>query len=439
MAALAMTTETFSAAPNAALVVRKLTFRLLPFLFLLYIVAFIDRVNVGFAALQMQDRLGLSDAVYGFGAGIFFLGYFLFQVPSNWILERVGARRWMAFLLLAWGVTSASMVFIRGPRSFYSLRFLLGAAEAGFFPGMVFYLRSWFPAAARARAVAIFMTAVPMAGVIGGPISGALLNLDNFHGLSGWQWMFLLEALPAIVLSGVVLVLLPETPSSAAWLAPSDRDWLMATLQEEQRNFVATTAHRFAVLKIAAVWLLAMVYFGLNATTYSANFWLPNLIRSQSNMSSFGIGLLTALPNFVTAFAMVLIGLNSDRTGERRFHVAGCAFVGASGLMVAALGGSFLSMFLGVGLAVIAVNSMCGPFWAMPTTLLPQALAATGIAVINSLGNTGGFFGPYLVGLMKTSTGAFKGGLLVLAAFLVVAAIITLVLPAFIRKPAHVA
>lgn len=426
--------DSFPHPTNSAPIVRKLTVRLLPFLFLLYIVAYIDRVNVGFAALQMQGQLGLNDSVYGFGSGIFFLGYFLFQVPSNRVLEKVGARRWMAVLLLTWGVISACMMFARGAHSFYVLRFLLGAAEAGFFPGMIFYLRSWFPAPARARAVAIFMTAGPMAGVIGGPVSGALLNLDRAFGLAGWQWMFLLEAAPAILLSGVVLFFLTETPHHASWLCQAEREWLVAKLESEQHQVPNTSVSLFEVMKIPAVWLLAIVYFGLNATTYSASFWLPNLIRSQSGMSSFRIGLLTAIPYVITAVVMVLVGLHSDRTGERRLHVAACAFIGAASLLVAAYSGSFLPMFLGIGLAVVACFSMCGPYWAMPTSLLPQALAATGIAFINSLGNSGGFFGPFLVGLMKTSTGAFKGGLLVLSALLVIAAVISVLLPRVTRK-----
>lgn len=413
----------------------QLTVRLLPFLFLLYMVAYIDRINVGFAALQMQGQLGLNDAVYGFGAGIFFFGYLIFQIPSNRMLERVGARRWMAFLLLAWGIVSASMLFIRGERSFYSLRFLLGATEAGFFPGMIFYLKNWFPAHTRARAVALFMTASPMSGVIGGPISGALLNLNNVAGLAGWQWMFLLEGIPAMVLSVVVLLLLPDTPAHAKWLSDEQRSWLDKTLDDERRAAVSQSTNPWAVLKLGSVWLLALMYFGMNTTVYGVGFWLPKLIRSQSGMSTFHIGLLTAVPYVFTAISMVLVGVHSDRTGERRVHVFLCAMVGVAALLMAAFWNSFIPMFIGVGLAALATNSMYGPYWAMPTRMFPPALAATGIALINSLGNTGGAFGPYMIGLLRNSSGEFRGGLLVLAAWLTIAAFTTFAIPYSAKSP----
>lgn len=420
-----------------AAIIRKLTWRLLPFLFLLYIVAYIDRVNIGFAALQMQGQLGLSDAVYGLGAGMFFAGYLFFQIPSNWVLERVGARRWMAFLLLAWGVTSASMMFVRGERSFYAARFLLGVTEAGFFPGMIFYLKSWFPSAARARAVALFMTAAPMSGVVGGPLSGALLNLNQVAGLAGWQWMFLLEGMPAILLSGAVLAFLPGRVDDVPWLKAEERTWLVNTLASERLRVANRQSSPVAILRMGAVWLLALIYFGMNTAVYGVSFWLPKLIRSRSGMSTFQIGLLTAVPYIFTAVAMVLVGLHSDHTRERRLHVVGCAVVGAAALVGAAYSGSFVVILFGVGLAVLAANSMYGPFWAMPTDILPPALAATGIAFINSLGNTGGLFGPYLIGLLRTSTGEFKGGFLVVAATLGVAAVATLVLGTLTREPAE--
>ena len=417
-----------------AVVIRKLVWNLLPFLFLLYIVAYIDRVNIGFAALQMQGQLGISDAAYGLGAGMFFAGYLFFQIPSNWVLERVGPRRWIAFLLLAWGVTSASMMFVTGERSFYAARFLLGVTEAGFFPGMIFYLKSWFPAEARARAVALFMTAAPMSGVVGGPLSGALLNLNNVAGLAGWQWMFLLEGAPAVILSAIVLALLPETPREVHWLSAEEKTWLVDTLANEQSHTANVSSSPVAILRMAAVWLLAAIYFGMNTAVYGVSFWLPKLIRSRSGMSTFQIGLLSAVPYVFTAVAMVLVGLHSDRTGERRMHVVGCAVVGALSLVVAAYSNSFVIILFGVGIAVLAANSMYGPFWAMPTAILPRALAATGIAFINSLGNTGGLFGPYLIGLLRTSTGEFKGGFLVIAACLGMAAAATLLLALVTRE-----
>jgi len=419
--------------------IRKLTRHLLPFLFLLYIVAYIDRTNIGFAALQMQGDLGLSDAAYGLGAGMFFVGYLLFQIPSNWVLVRVGARRWIAFLLLAWGIVSASTMFVSGERSFYAARFLLGVAEAGFFPGIIFYLRNWFPSAARARAVALFMTAAPLSAVVGGPVSGALLNLDRTAGLSGWQWMFLLEGLPAILLSSAVLLFLPETPSQVHWLSDDERAWLLTAIETEDSQTVHESSSPLTVFRMIAVWLCVIVYFGMNAAHYGVMFWLPRLIRGQSHLGTFQIGLLSAVPYLITTAAMVLVGLHSDRTGERRFHVAGCALVGVAALVAAAYAGSSLVLLLGVGLAVVAVNSMYGPLWAMPTTLLPRTRAATGIALINSLGNTGGLFGPYLIGLLRTSTGGFRGSFLVIAACLGMAAVAALSVTTFARKPLETA
>src|SRR5690348_14306858 len=262
--------------------VSKLTRRLVPFLFLLYIVAYLDRINVGFAALQMQSQLHLNDEVYGLGAGLFFAGYFIFQVPSNLLLERVGARRWLAALMVAWGVISSSMIFIRTPHSFYALRFLLGAAEAGFFPGVILYLKNWFPARARARTVASFMTAAPLSGVVGGPISGALLGLHH-AGLAGWQWMFLMEGVPAIFLGGVAGWYLTDRPEQARWLAEDERAWLLENLRSERQQTAAiSSTNIWAAFCHWRIWLLAVVYFGLNTVSYGVSLWLPNLIRSLS-------------------------------------------------------------------------------------------------------------------------------------------------------------
>jgi ACS family tartrate transporter-like MFS transporter len=422
---------------SEARIISKLTWRIMPFLFLLYIIAYVDRINVGFAALQMQHQLGLSDAVYGLGAGMFFAGYLLFQVPSNWMLERIGARRWIAFLIFAWGIVSCSMLFISSERSFYTMRFLLGVAEAGFFPGMIFYLKLWFPAAARARSVALFMTAAPMAGVIGSPISGALLGLHH-AGLAGWQWMFLLEGVPAILMSGVVLYYLSDRPEDAPWLGDSERNWLIATLEAEQHSAPSAGVKAIDIVRIGSVWLLALVYFGMNTTIYGISFWLPKLIRSQSGFSNLKIGFLSAVPYIAAAVVMVLVGLHSDHTGERRMHVTVCAVVGAVSLIVAAYTSTFVIMLAAISVAVLAANSMYGPFWAMPTSMLPSAMAATGIAFINSLGNLGGFAGPYAIGLLKTSSGAYKEGLLAVSAILIVTAGVAFVLRTPDRKPKEV-
>jgi ACS family tartrate transporter-like MFS transporter len=404
-----------------AAVVRRLTWRLVPFLFLLYIVAYLDRINVGFAALQMRQQLAFTDAVYGLGAGMFFAGYFFFQVPSNLALQRVGARRWIALLMMLWGVVSAAMVFVSGPRSFYLLRFLLGAAEAGFFPGVILYLKNWFPARARARTVARFMTAAPLSGVVGGPLSGALLGLHpGLHltpGLAGWQWMFLIEGIPAVLLGAVVFAYLVDRPEEARWLPREERDWLVETLRRERAE-VTGGAGVFAALRSGRIWMLALVYFGLNTVSYGVSLWLPTLIRSLSGVSNLMIGVLSAIPYVAAAAAMVAVGLHSDRSGERRWHTAAPAFAGALALTGAAYSTSVGPAILAISVAVLGVFSMMGPFWAMPTGLLSGTAAAAGIAFINSVGNLGGFVGPYVIGLVRTSTGQFKGGLLLVSAAL---------------------
>lgn len=419
-----------------AALVSKLTRRLVPFLFLLYIVAYLDRINVGFAALQMQGQLHLSDEVYGLGAGLFFAGYFVFQLPSNLLLERVGARRWLAALMVVWGAVSTSMIFVRTPHSFYALRFLLGVAEAGFFPGVILYLKNWFPADARARTVAWFMTAAPLSGVVGGPISGALLGLHH-AGLAGWQWMFIMEGIPAMLLGGLAACYLTDRPAAATWLSDEQRDWLLATLrQESQQTAAVSRTNVWAAFTHPGIWLLVLVYFGLDTVSYGISLWLPNLIRSLSGVSDFVIGLLSTIPYIAAAISMVLVGMHSDRSGERRWHTALPAFVGASGLLLAAQSTSVVPMIAGITVAVLGVFSMLGPFWTMPTSLLTGSAAAAAIALINSVGNLGGFFGPYILGLVRTHTGSFKNGLLVVGATLAVGGAIALLVR--LRAVVHV-
>ena len=406
-------------------VVRRLTWRLVPFLFLLYIVAYLDRINVGFAALQMQQQLAFTDAVYGLGAGMFFAGYFCFQVPSNLVLQRLGARRWIASLMMVWGVISSAMVLVNGPRSFYALRFLLGAAEAGFFPGVIFYLKTWFPAQARARTVARFMTAAPLSGVVGGPLSGALLELHLKAGLAGWQWMFLMEGIPAVLLGVVTLFYLVDSPAEAVWLSGTEREWLLETLGREQK-VVPTSGGTFNALKMGRIWMLALVYFGLNTVSYGISLWLPKMIKSLSGVSNFTVGVLSAIPYVAAAVAMVVVGLHSDRAGERRWHTALPAFAGAIALSMAAYSTSVGPSIFLISIAVLGVFSMMGPFWAMPTSLLSGAASAAGIAFINSVGNLGGFAGPYVIGVVRASTGQFKGGLLLVSGALAVSGTVAL-------------
>jgi ACS family tartrate transporter-like MFS transporter len=415
-------------------VVRTLTWRLVTFLFLLYVVAYLDRINLGFAALQMQQQLGFTDAVYGFGAGVFFAGYFLFQVPSNLVLERVGARRWIAVLMILWGIISASMALVTGVRSFYALRFLLGAAEAGFFPGVILYLKNWFPAGARARTVARFMTAAPLSGVVGGPLSGALLGLHHKAGLAGWQWMFLLEGIPAIVLGAIVWAYLVDRPALAHWLSEEQREWLQQTLLAEANASPESGSNALAAFRMGRIWVLALVYCGVNTVSYGVSMWLPNLIKSLGGMSNFTIGMLSAIPYVAAAITMVFVGLSSDRSGERRWHTAVPALAGAVAIGLAGGTTSLATAVALVSVAVVGVFSMMGPFWAMPTALLSATTAAAGIAFINSVGNLGGFFGPYIIGLVRTSTGQFRGGLLVVAAALAMSGALVLTIK-LSRKP----
>jgi ACS family tartrate transporter-like MFS transporter len=406
-------------------IVAKLTRRLLPFLFVLYIVAYLDRINVGFAALQMKGELGFSDRVYGLGAGIFFAGYFFFQVPSNLALARFGARRWIAVIMVVWGIISASMIFVVSPRDFYLLRFLLGAAEAGFFPGMILYLRQWFPSAARARAIALFMTAAPLAGVIGGPISGLLLGVHGGH-LMGWQWLFLIEGLPAILLGGVALAFLTDRPEIATWLKPEERAWLIQQLAQEEKPHPQASSGVFSALTQVRVWMLVVVYLGVTTAAYGIGLWLPSLLRNVSGTSNIVVGLLSAIPYLATVVAMVLVGISSDRTGDRKWHLAGSAFSCAIALGCAAYSTSTTADVIFLSVTLMGAFSMNGPFWATTTEMLTETSAAAGIAVINSLGNLGGFLGPYTIGLIRTWTGSFRGGLLAVGALLAVSGALAL-------------
>ena len=404
--------------------VSRLLSRLLPFLFLLYIVAFLDRINVGFAALQMQKQLGLSDRVYGLAASIFFAGYFFFQLPSNLVLAKVGARRWIAVIMVAWGVISCSMALVSTPWEFYVMRFLLGAAEAGFFPGMILYLRSWFPAGARARGVAWFMTANPLAGVIGGPISGALLGMHQL-GIAGWQWLFVLEGLPAIILALVVLATLEDNPAQAGWLRSEEKQWLIATLEREREHQARISGSDvWAAFLNWRIWLLTVVFFGLTTSGYGIVLWLPKFIHSLSEANNLGIGVISVIPYAAAAIGMVLVGIHSDRTGERRWHLAGSALTASAALVIAAYTHSIVPALAAVSLALTATFSMQGPFWATATSLLSGTAAAAGIALINSFGNLGGFFGPYIIGVKRTSGGGFRGGMLIIAGFLALAAVL---------------
>jgi len=401
--------------------------RLMPFLFLLYIIAYLDRINMSFAVLQMRGQLGLSERAIGRAGGIFFIGYFLFQLPSNLVLEKFGVRRWISGLMIAWGVISCLMIFIRGPVSFYAMRLLLGAAEAGFFPGMILYMKRWFPSTARARAVAWFMTANPLAGVIGSPVSGALLGLHG-GGLSGWQWMFLIEGLPAIGFGAAVFWTLADTPHEASWLTSSEKSWLLEKLEAEQQTESAPRGEsHWEILFRPRIWLLSMVYFGVSTTMYGVTLWLPSVIRAFSGMTYFWTGIIAVLPFLITVVVMVLVGMLSDRTGERRWHTAVPAFAAAGGLVLAAYGKSTLGVVAGLGIGMAFAEGMVGPFWAMATSRMTGLSAAVGIAVINSLANLGGYFGPDIIGFFRSANGGFRGGLLAIATTVGISGMVALI------------
>ena len=407
--------------------------RLIPFLFLLYVVAYLDRVNVGFAALDMNRDLGFSAAVYGLGSGIFFVSYTLLEVPSNLMLARVGARVWIARIMLTWGLVSVGMAFVHNATTFYLLRFLLGAAEAGFFPGIIYYLTQWFPARERGRAVALFMTGTAIAGVIGGPISSALLLLDGTWGLHGWQWLFVIEGIPALLLAPVVLRRLDDRPETATWLSEAERAGLTTTLAAESRPRSDAHHDLRAAFGSARLWTLAAIYFSIVLAIYGVSFWLPQILQALGTTSSATVALVSAIPYVAAAVAMVIVGGHSDRTGERRWHVALSALTGAAGFALAALVPTSLGLSLAaLSLAAMGVWGTLGPFWALPTAFLTGRAAAGGVALVNSVANIGGFIGPTVVGYVRDATGSFAAGLWLLAGGLVVGAVITLCL-----RPTH--
>lgn len=415
-----------------AALMRKIMWKLLPFLCLCFMAAFLDRVNVGFAREELVAELGMSDAVYGLGAGLFFIGYFLFEVPSNLILERVGARFWIARIMIVWGIVSASMMFVQTTTSFYILRFLLGAAEAGFFPGVIFYLTQWFPTTYRSRAVAIFMTAAVLSGVIGGPLSGLLLELDGSFGLRGYQWLFLIEAIPSVVLGFVVFLYLPNGPDAARWLTIDERNWLRARLAADRaEQGAAAHVSVIAALTDSRVLLLSFVYFTMVVSAYGLDFFMPTLLRQAfPNETPLTIGWLAAVPPLCALVVMVLYGRSSDRRGERRWHYAWAVWWAGAGLILASLPVPPIVAVIALALAVSGRWSSIAPFWGLATTFLSGTAAAGAIALINSIGNLGGFAGPYIMGWLKDLTGTYESGLHVLAG----AAFLSGALVMFVRR-----
>jgi ACS family tartrate transporter-like MFS transporter len=404
----------------------KVTRRLVPFLIICYFVAYLDRVNVGFAALTMNQDLGLSQTAYGLGAGIFFIAYFIFEVPSNLFLARFGARKWIARIMFTWGLLSGAMAFIGGETGFYVVRVLLGVAEAGFFPGIIFFLTLWFPSLYRARIVGYFMAAIPMSTVIGAPLSTQLLGLNGMLGFKGWQWMFLLEAGPALLLSVVVLFYLTDRPEQARWLSDEERGWLVRRLAAETRRRETVGPHGvLQALVMPRVLALALVYFGAVATNYGLSFFLPQIVKGFG-LSLAQTGLVSMLPYIVGAISIVWWGRRSDRLQERRFHAAFPIFVAAAGIAASTLTDDPVLKMAAFSIAGFGIFGCLGVFWTLPTAFLSGTAAAGGIAVINSVGNLSGFAGPYFMGWVKDQTGSYMIGLLGLALVALIAVAITL-------------
>jgi MFS transporter, ACS family, tartrate transporter len=407
---------------------RRVALRIVPFLMVCYFIAFLDRVNLGFAALQMVRDLGFSSTVFGLGGGLFFVSYFLFEVPSNLLLEKVGARRWIARIMMTWGVLAGAMALVSGPRSLYVMRFLLGAAEAGFFPGVILYLTYWFPAAHRARIVAWFTVAIPLSSFLGSPISAALLGMDGVLGLRGWQWMFILEAIPAVLLGLVCLVVLSDGPADAAWLPEGERAWLVGRLQAEKQR-----QRRIGYLSVAQVlWnkhvlLLSLVLAGSTAVSSGLQLWQPQIIKSYG-LTNMQTGLLNAIPFALASLIMIWWGRRSDRTGERVWHAAAPLVLTAISLASTLLFDSLFSIVVILCLAVIGIYAGKGPVWAVSTEWLSAGAAAAGLAQINALSNLAGFGTTYVMGFIKDATGSFALALVPLALLSAAAAVAILVI-----------
>ena len=417
-------------------VMRKVTLRIIPFIMLLYFIAFLDRVNIGFAALTMNQDLGFSPTIFGLGAGIFFLGYFLFEVPSNLILHKVGARIWIARVMITWGLVSGCMAFVQGTTSFYILRFLLGVAEAGFFPGIILYLSYWFPATRRAQVTAIFMAAAPLSTALGSPLSAILLEMHGLMGYAGWQWMFMLEAVPAVLLGIVVLFYLTDRPARAKWLTDEERKWLESTMQaEELARVVGQNQHSaWRGLADKRVLALALVYFGTSAGLYTLGIWAPQIIHSFG-ASSLEIGFLNACPAVAGVSGMILWARHSDRTGERSWHVIAACLLAAVGLIHAGNVSTLFSVIIALTLVTAGISASKPPLWSMPTLFLSGPAAAAGIATINSIGNLGGFVGPMMIGVIRQQTGSYTWGLYFVAALLVLSATIVIILARQAKRP----
>ena len=402
------------------------------FLMLCYVIAYLDRVNVGFAKLQMSQDLGFSEAVFGLGAGVFFLGYFLFEVPSNLLMHRIGARIWIARIMITWGILSALFMFVETPTGFYVLRFLLGLAEAGFYPGVILYLTYWYPAQRRAKIIALFMSAIPVAGIFGNPLSGWIMEaFHGAHGLQGWQWMFLIEALPAILIGIVTVMYLDNGIDRAKWLSDEEKRLLTREIEADQKQAGAQRHSLREVFADKRVWWMCLIYFTFVAGQYGLTFWMPTLVKSTGVSGAFKIGLLSAIPFLCAIVVMNLLGHSADRRRERRWHLIVPALAGAIGFAATASFADNTAMsMLFLSLAAAGVLTCAPLFWSLPTAFLSGTAAAAGIAIVNSVGNLAGFVSPYMVGYLKDLTQSTQSGMYVLAALLVLGAVAVWLTPA---------
>ena len=414
---------------NEDAVYRRIAWRLLPLLMAAWLFAYIDRVNVGFAKLQMAKDLGFSDAVYGFGAGIFFLGYVLFEVPSNLILHRVGARRWIGRIMVTWSVIAGLTALVRSPWEFYGMRLLLGIAEAGFIPGAVYYLSQWFPSSRRGRVFGVFYLSLAGSGLIGGPLSGAVLAwMSGWLGVPGWQWLLLVEALPALVVGILIMVLLPERPLGAAWLSDAEQRHVAGVLARDQAEQDGLTSAE--IWRSPTIWLLVLIYFLLNYAAYGLSFWLPTLVQGLGVQGALSIGLLSSLPSICSMVCMVIFGRSADRHKERRWHLTAMFLIGAAGFVISVAANGALALGM-VGLCMAAICTQAFPslFWAVPTRMMTGVAAAAGLAMINAIGNLSGFFGPYVVGLLREGEGGTAAAVYSLAAALFLSALLVHAIP----------
>jgi D-galactonate transporter len=410
---------------------RKIAFRLMPFLMLCYFCAYLDRVNVGFAKLQMMSDLQFSEAVYGLGAGIFFIGYFLCEVPSNIVLHKVGARRWIARIMITWGILSGCFAFVQTEWQFYTLRFLLGVAEAGLAPGLLLYLTYWFPSYRRARMTVLWFIAIPISGMIGGPLSGLIMDrMSGVHGWFGWQWMFLIEAIPTVLVGLLVLAVLKDSVQDANWLTQDEKNLVKQELaQDNQHKEGHASVKDFIADK--RLWLLAGIYFCVVMGQYAITFWLPTLIRNSGISDNWHIGLLTSLPYMCAIVVMILAGRSGDHFQERRWHLIIPMCAGAIALTFATLFASNLTLSLiCLCIAASGVLTASSLFWMLPTNFLGGVSAAAGIAAVNSFANLAGFCSPYLIGWVTTNTGSNAIGMFLITAVLIFGASLVLRVPA---------